>query len=149
MSTIKTLLQDAENAGFLSSEDTMNLIRTITSSNVNKDKAVNRLVLANIKWICSKVKCYRKLVNFEDLVMAGITGFLFALEEITVEKIEAIANKYEFDYVQSLMAYATGFIRKETYAELANYSNYELTQYRQKQISKVRKELSYVDSFLG
>ena len=149
MSTIKTLLQDAENAGFLSSEDTMDLIRTITSSKPNKAKAVNRLVLANLKWIYSKVKCYRKLVDYEDLVMAGVTGFLDALDEITVEKIEAIANKYEYDYVQSLMAYATGFIRKETYLEIASYSNYELTEYRQKQISKVRKEWNNVESLFG
>lgn len=149
MSTIKTLLQDAENAGYLSSNETLNLIKNIALSNANKAEAKERLIKANLKWILSKVKCYQKLAELDDLLMAGVSGFTEALNNITIDKIESIAKTYDNNYVASLMAYATSFIRKEATTEIANISNYELTEYRQKQISKVRKELKSVEELFG
>ena len=146
---MKTLLQDAENAGYLSSNETLNLIKNIAQSNANKAEAKERLILANLKWILSKVKCYQKLAELDDLLMAGVTGFTEALNNITIEKIESIAKTYDNNYITSLMAYATSFIRKEATAEIANTSNYELTDYRQRQISKVRKELKRVEELFG
>lgn len=131
----------------LDSDETLRLVTIICNNKEGKGEAIARLVNSHTKWLYSMVKCFRNLGEIDDFFQAANEGFIIGLNTITLKQLHDAVKAKGMDYSCALLYVIKGYVWNAVNQHVAELSNFELTDYRLKQIRKVRSALDELSSF--
>ena len=143
------MLNCASNYEALSSDETLRLVTIICNNESGKDEAINTLVNSCTKWIYSQVKVFNKLGDTDDFLQAGYEGFINGLNTISLRDLHKVVREKGFGYNYGLFYLIKGFVWDSVNSYLSSRSNFPMSDYRLRQVRKVRGALNELESFYG
>ena len=107
------------------------------NKNPNDKKAKEALYAANVLFATRKAFAIN-LLDKDDAFAAASEGLLNAINDVEVERIQQISERYNRGINASFITFATGYIKNSLNTALNDYSQIPTTEYERKNIRCVR-----------